>query len=326
MAPELSSNWKKLQAQLKQKSRESESGKKKPALTQRHQHSIAKRRRIESRLTGAAGFIPKELPRKRLRMGIGSSLPDNPPKSASSTSLALWAEDNDISAKDLAEAYGEGLKDTSVRSSSSDKINAGLSKDVGLSQEVAIDCEMVGVGEDEDQEDRSVVARVSIVNFNGEQVYDSFVRPKEFVTDWRTHVSGVSPKNMVAARSFELVQNEVAQILKDRILVGHSVKNDLDVMMLTHPKKDIRDTSRFSEFRKYSGGKSPSLKKLAYEVLGVEIQGGQHSSLEDARATMLLYRRHKRALDMETASRYTRRTPNHAKGKSKPTKRAKNKH
>jgi len=33
------------------------------------------------------------------------------------------------------------------------------------------------------------------------------------------------------------------------------------------------------------------LKKLALEVLGIEIQGGEHSSVEDARACMLLYRK-----------------------------------
>src|SRR3978361_998571 len=118
---------------------------------------------------------------------------------------------------------------------------------------------MVGVG---GAEDRFVLARVSIVNFHGTQIYDSFVRPKEFVTDWRTHVSGVSPKNMATARTFEDVQTDVAEILKDRILVGHAIKNDLEAIMIGHPKRDIRDTSRFREFRKYSAGKTPSLKKL----------------------------------------------------------------
>jgi RNA exonuclease 4 len=215
-----------------------------------------------------------------------------------------------------------GLKDTSFPGAGADQINVGLLKDVEVGQYLAMDCEMVGVG---GEEDRSVLARVSIVNFHGALVYDSFVRPKEFVTDWRTHVSGVSPKNMATARSVDEVRDAVEELLKDRILVGHAIKHDLEVMMLGHPKKDIRDTSRFSGFRKYSAGKTPSLKKLAKEVLGVDIQGGQHSSIEDARATMLLFRKHKPAFDVEHASRFGSRENNAGAGKSKAGRKGKNK-
>jgi RNA exonuclease 4 len=94
--------------------------------------------------------------------------------------------------------------------------------------------------------------------------------------------------------------------------------------MLGHPKKDIRDTSRFSGFRKYSMGKTPSLKKLAKELLGVEIQGGQHSSIEDARATMLLFRRNKQAFDVEHAQRFPGSAPSSSnKSKSKKKKKSK---
>jgi len=62
------------------------------------------------------------------------------------------------------------------------------------------------------------------------------------------------------------------------------------------------------------------LKKLAKEILGVDIQGGEHSSIEDARATMLLFRRHKSAFDIEHALRF----PTHAPGSSsKPKKKKK---
>ena len=84
----------------------------------------------------------------------------------------------------------------------------------------------------------------------------------------------------------------------------------------------VRDTARFSGFRKYSAGKTPSLKKLVKEILGVEIQEGEHSSIEDARAAILLFRRHKSAFDTEHAQRF----PVHAPGsgaKSKKKKKSK---
>ncbi|KAL3426032.1 RNA exonuclease [Phlyctema vagabunda] len=320
MAPELSSNWKQLQSVLKQESKTNpEKKKKKAAPTEQQLNTLAKRRRLEGNPVKGGGAVISGRVQKKKKMGNGNSTAADAPESevAPSASLALWAEDNDISTRDLAAAYGGDLKDTDVQGSRTDTVNAGVSSDVEIGKYVAMDCEMVGVGGDED---RSVLARVSIVNFHGTQIYDSFVRPKEFVTNWRTHVSGVSPKNMTTARTFEVVQQEVAEILKERILVGHAIKNDLEAMMLGHPKRDIRDTSRFSGFRKYSAGKTPSLKKLAKEVLGVDIQGGEHSSIEDARATMLLFRRHKSAFDVEHAQKF----PTFPPGSSNKPKKKKN--
>jgi RNA exonuclease 4 len=174
-----------------------------------------------------------------------------------------------------------------------------------LGKYIAMDCEMVGVGPNPEHE--SALARISIVNFNGEQVYDSFVRPKEMVTDWRTHVSGVAPKHMVEARTFEQVQKDVAEILDQRVLVGHAVSNDLDALLLSHPKRDIRDTSKHQAYRKVAGGSAPRLKILAEEFLGLKIQDGEHSSVEDAKATMLLYRRDKDAFEREHAKRWPAR-------------------
>lgn len=58
----------------------------------------------------------------------------------------------------------------------------------------------------------------------------------------------------------------------------------------------IRDTCQFPKFRD-CWWKSPSLKKLIKHFIQVDIQIGQHSSVEDARATMLLFRLFKRKLN-----------------------------
>jgi RNA exonuclease 4 len=158
---------------------------------------------------------------------------------------------------------------------------------------LSLDCEFVGVGPDGCN---SALARVSIVNYYGNVVLDKFVKPKERVTDWRTWVSGVTPKHLKNAISFEEVQKEVASLLENRILVGHAVNNDLKVLMVSHPKVSIRDTSAHRPFRKLVKG-TPSLKRLAQEVLNLDIQSGEHSSIEDAQATMLLFRLNKKQFD-----------------------------
>lgn len=169
---------------------------------------------------------------------------------------------------------------------------------------------MVGVGPNPDRE--SALARASVVNYNGEQVYDSYVLPKETVTDWRTHVSGIAPHHMKIARSLEEVQADISKLVKDRILIGHAIRNDLEVLMIGHPKRDIRDTARHAPYRKLAGGSSPRLKILASELLGFEIQDGAHSSVEDARACMLLFRRDKAAFERDHAKKWPTRAPTEA--------------
>jgi RNA exonuclease 4 len=84
----------------------------------------------------------------------------------------------------------------------------------------------------------------------------------------------------------------LGEFLRDRILVGHGLKRDLEVLKMTHPREKIRDTSLYEAFRaKYSAGKIPSLKKIVQEELGVIIQNGEHDSIEDAQGAMALFRR-----------------------------------
>lgn len=240
-------------------------------------------------------------------------------------SLALWAADNDISPQSLAEAYGLGTKQNAMLNSEPPRVNAGLTPGLELGKYVGLDCEMVGVGPDGHD---SVLARVSLVDFHGRQVYDSYVRPKERVTDWRTHITGITPKHMAVARDFDAVQQEVAELLSGRILVGHDIRHDLGVLMLPHPTNNIRDTARFSGFRQYGHGPKPALRVLAREILQVEIQNGHHSSIEDAKVAMLLFRRRKSEFDMENANKFDRvqGALTKDKPKSQPGKKKRKKH
>jgi RNA exonuclease 4 len=177
---------------------------------------------------------------------------------------------------------------------------------------IALDCEMVGFGPMPNQD--SQLARISIVNFHGEQVYDSYVLPQMPVTDYRTPISGIRPHHLQPgyARSFEEVQKDVQTFLEGRVLVGHGLKNDLAVLILNHPRKDIRDTSHHLPFRERSKGGTPSLKKLANDILGIEIHTGEHSSIEDARVAMLLFRKEKDSFDVEEAKRFGKQKLNAA--------------
>merc|ERR1719357_510238 len=244
---------------------------------------------LSKNLNKAGDEGPKEKPIFYRRSKNGAIITNDPnmkktvtPKVVSETHKEkedVWFDDVDpvlldVSTRGLVQ--GDKVEDALVKS----KCFTGLTKVLGL------DCEMVGVGRDGTD---SILARVSIVNHFGHCVYDKFVAPREKVTDYRTQVSGVRPQDLANAPPFAEVQAEVSELLKGRLLVGHAIKHDLKVLYLDHPKKMIRDTSKYKPFRTAFGGRTPSLKNLAERFLGVKVQTGEHSSVQDSQAAVRLY-------------------------------------
>lgn len=70
----------------------------------------------------------------------------------------------------------------------------------------------------------------------------------------------------------------------------------MQALLLSHPVKLIRDTARFPPLmRPAQPGRKPkprALRHLAFEELGLGIQEGEHSPVEDARSALYLYQRH----------------------------------
>lgn len=160
-------------------------------------------------------------------------------------------------------------------------------------QYLALDCEMVGVGE---YGQFSALARVTIVDYQHEIVYDEFVRPHMPVTDYRTFVSGITADDLVGAKTLKECREEVAAILDGKILIGHALKNDLQALGLRHPWQQTRDTAKYEPFMKVrfeDGVLWPrKLRDLAQQHLQRDIQapGQAHSAYEDAVAALDLYK------------------------------------
>ncbi len=177
------------------------------------------------------------------------------------------------------------------------------SRDASVTEIVAMDCEMVGVGEDGS---RSVLARVTVVNEYGNVILDTFVQATERVTDYRTKVSGVRPTDLKNAPKFVDVQKMVSKLIDKKIVVGHGLKNDFRALLLNHPRERTRDTALYHLFTRPlrstercvegapRGRGSRSLKELTRTHLRMTIQDGEHSSAEDARAALFLYAKYKR--------------------------------
>lgn len=229
--------------------------------------------------------------------------------------LAIGAEAADI----MRRRQGIQRKDNTVQRKDNTTESALVKEKAfeGITKAVAIDCEMVGVGHDGED---SILARVSLVNQFGKCIYDKFVKPTERVTDYRTAVSGIRPADIKNGEDVRTVQKEVADILKGRIVVGHAIHNDLKILLLGHPKKKIRDTQKYKPFKKAVKSGRPSLKVLCKEILNVEVQQGEHSSVQDAQATMRLYTMVKKQWEAEikTSKKDKDLETNREKRKPKP--------
>jgi RNA exonuclease 4 len=145
---------------------------------------------------------------------------------------------------------------------------------------LAVDCEMVGVGPTGEE---SSLARVSMVNYHGAVQLDIFVKQREQVTDYRTAVSGIHPHNVSSsstAVTFAEAQKRVAELIKDRVLIGHAIENDLKALLLSQPRTLVRDTQKLAKKSRLLGGSRwPGLKKLIQKEFDVMIQAGQHDSV-----------------------------------------------
>lgn len=221
---------------------------------------------------------------------------------------------------------------------------------------VGIDCEMVGVGKngeesmlarcslvtlDDGREDKTSIHYNKVNNNSSKKIdgikvlYDVFVRPTKPITDYRTKWSGITKDRLKQddVISLQECRRTVLDILTSSsssssstqivVLVGHALKNDLDVLNIQHPYNLIRDTAYYPPYMKkgkrryYYTSSAPGQRKstqyyprklaeLSKEFLGMAIQSNftnhalnssddriqvGHDSIEDAAASLLLYKK-----------------------------------
>ena len=150
-------------------------------------------------------------------------------------------------------------------------VRAPLDDSLTLTRALALDCEMVGVGPDGE---KSVLAQVSVVNESRNVVFESCTRRRtKKVTDYRTHVSGITPKHVADAPSFATVRDAVKRLLEGHVVVGHALENDFDALQLKHPPELVRDTAHWRPF--YGRGASRSGCGTSRDHCGLKIQAGR---------------------------------------------------
>jgi RNA exonuclease 4 len=138
-----------------------------------------------------------------------------------------------------------------------------------------------------------MLARVSIVDFEGRVLYDAYVKPREKVIDYRTAITGITKETLSRrGEAFKVVRARVLEILNGKVVVGHAIHHDFEALHIERPTESlVRDTCLFPRLRPPNRKQTPSLRLLAEYWLDKVVQTGSHSSVEDARTAMTLYKR-----------------------------------
>ncbi|KAA0703371.1 Interferon-stimulated 20 kDa exonuclease-like 2 [Triplophysa tibetana] len=163
---------------------------------------------------------------------------------------------------------------------------------IGPLKYIALDCEMVGTGP---KGSIGELGRCSIVSYDGDVIYDKFIQPTKPVTDFRTRWSGIRRQDLRYATPFRQAQAEIVKIMTGKVVVGHAIHNDFKALKYFHPAGQTRDTARIPLLNQKAGfpeHETASLKRLTMALFNKSIQVGRggHSSVEDAKATMELYK------------------------------------
>jgi RNA exonuclease 1 len=137
-------------------------------------------------------------------------------------------------------------------------------------------------------DDAYSLARISMLDWSGATMLDSFVKPALAVKNYFTQYSGITPALLsnVTTTLADIQAKLLGLLTPSTVLLGHSLESDLNAMKLTHPF--IVDTSLI-----YPHPRGPplrsSLKFLTQKYLRREIQVSSekgHNSVEDALAVL----------------------------------------
>ncbi|XP_031096299.1 small RNA degrading nuclease 1-like [Ipomoea triloba] len=159
------------------------------------------------------------------------------------------------------------------------------SKVMQSTEMLAVDCEMALC-----DDGTEALIRVCAVDRNLKVKLDEFVKPSKAIVDYRTDITGITATDLDGVTcSLADVQRSLKKLLSHgKILVGHSLYNDLRALQIDHPR--VIDTAYVFKYRDEPPNRRPSLSNLCKFVLGFELRkkGSPHNCLDDACAAMKL--------------------------------------
>jgi DNA polymerase-3 subunit epsilon len=151
-------------------------------------------------------------------------------------------------------------------------------------EHVILDTETTGLGEND------VIVQLAIIDFDGNVLIDSLVRPtkRKRMSSQAQSIHGISMKMLEDAPTFKELFPELKKILKKNTVVIYNAKYDVRLLIQTLQQDVITDKAKihaecamimYSQFI----GEWASFKD---EYKWQKLPGGDHSAIGDCRATL----------------------------------------
>lgn len=128
-----------------------------------------------------------------------------------------------------------------------------------------MDCEFV-----KSYKGKDILARVSLINFKGEVLYDTVVLPEEPIADYITHITGLTKESFIDAPTYSEVNLHVINMMRSTVIIGHTLKCDLEKFTSMDEVVSYIDVSEFKDYTK-DGYRKSKLKDLSSLHLNAKI-------------------------------------------------------
>lgn len=159
----------------------------------------------------------------------------------------------------------------------------------------AIDVECVATGRGNADRD---VARIAVVDEDENVFFDEYVKPDKAIVSYLTQLTGITESDLVDAPNLADSLVRLRAILpKDSVIVGQSIKKDLDWLGLEKGQDfrqmfDVADLFRIP--MQMNNGtiryRAFSLRHVAKHLLGQDIQEADHDPVIDAKYAMKIFK------------------------------------
>ncbi|XP_021801066.1 apoptosis-enhancing nuclease-like [Prunus avium] len=164
-------------------------------------------------------------------------------------------------------------------------INSSNKYHVGDGTEaIALDCEMVAGGSDGSLD---LCARVCLIDEDETILFHTYVQPQYPVVNYRYEVTGLTEEHLRDGMPLQKVQDKVLQILyngKTKLLVGHSLENELDCLRINYPDYLLR-------YKSFCFSSVILFLRYVNHEHSVSIVFLDHDPYEDCVSAMRLYKR-----------------------------------
>jgi len=161
-----------------------------------------------------------------------------------------------------------------------------------------LDCEFVGGYKELNKQGKwkgtSLLASISIIRYSGDIILNTRVTPTKKIKSYVKWITGFTPQDLRNKRRDIEIIKEVQDLVRGRILVGHDLTSDLEVLEINRKSLlGIRDLSTSIVLKEKMDCDNDRLKldNVAEKLLGKTVLNahGQHCGLRDVQAIREIY-------------------------------------